>query len=92
MIWFLLIYIATVNAVAYFLMRADKQRAKNKQWRIEEAVFFALCAIGGFIGVHLGMQHFRHKTQHWQFKAAVIISAVLFLIVLPLVFWQRMIS
>ncbi|WP_386693618.1 DUF1294 domain-containing protein [Lonepinella sp. MS14435] len=53
-------------------------------------VFFTLCFIGGFIGVHLGMQHFQHKTQHWQFKLAVSLSAVLFLIVLPLLFWFRL--
>ncbi|WP_386693222.1 hypothetical protein O1Q79_00951 [Lonepinella sp. MS14434] len=90
MLYFFITYLAVVNITAYFLMREDKKRAKNKQWRIEELVFFTLCFIGGFIGVHLGMQHFQHKTQHWQFKLAVSLSAVLFLIVLPLLFWFRL--
>ncbi|WP_439256688.1 MULTISPECIES: DUF1294 domain-containing protein [unclassified Lonepinella] len=90
MLYFFITYLAVVNITAYFLMREDKKRAENKQWRIEELVFFTLCFIGGFIGVHLGMQHFRHKTQHWQFKWAVGLSAVLFLVILPLLFWWRM--
>lgn len=85
----LVIYLAAVNIAAYFFMYADKQRAKQKQWRIEENLLLALCLIGGFIGTHLAMQHFRHKIQHWQFKAAVILSAVIFVIVLPLLFIFR---
>ncbi|MDD7544828.1 MAG: DUF1294 domain-containing protein [Actinobacillus porcinus] len=27
-------YVAAVNIAAYFLMRVDKQRAKQKEWRI----------------------------------------------------------
>ncbi|WP_044470865.1 DUF1294 domain-containing protein [Mannheimia massilioguelmaensis] len=89
-IWTLTIYLAAVNIAAYFLMRADKQRAQNKEWRIEESVFFTLCFSGGFIGIHLAMEHFRHKTKHWQFRAAVIISAVIFLIILPIIFFMRL--
>lgn len=84
--WTLIIYTAAVNIAAYFLMRSDKQRAVNKERRIPEYVFFILCFIGGFIGVHLGIEHYRHKTRHWTFKAAVLISAVGFLIVLPIFF------
>ncbi|MGQ0286722.1 DUF1294 domain-containing protein [Pasteurellaceae bacterium 22721_9_1] len=84
MLWFIVIYFAAMNIAAYFLMRVDKQRAQNKEWRIAESIFFSFCFMGGFVGVHLGMQHFHHKTQHWQFKTVVILSAVLFLIVLPI--------
>lgn len=85
----LVIYLAAVNIAAYFFMWADKQRAKQKQWRIEENWLLACCFLGGFIGTHIAMQRFRHKTQHWQFKLAVMLSAVIFLIVLPLFFWWR---
>ena len=84
------IYLAAVNIAAYFLMRADKQRAVNKEWRIEEFVLFTVCFMGGFVGTHLAMERYRHKTQHWQFRAAVILSAVVFLIVLPIVFFMRL--
>ncbi|VTU07308.1 Baseplate J-like protein [Actinobacillus porcinus] len=42
------------------------------------------------IGMHLAMEHYRHKTQHWQFRLAVILSAVIFLVVLPVIFFLRM--
>lgn len=42
------------------------------------------------IGMHLTMEHYRHKTQHWQFRLAVILSAVIFLVVLPVIFFLRM--
>ncbi|MDG2941471.1 DUF1294 domain-containing protein [Exercitatus varius] len=84
--WTLILYTAAVNIAAYLLIRSDKQRAVNKEWRVPEYVFFLLCFVGGFIGVHLGMQHYRHKNRHWKFKAAVLISAVGFLIVFPFYF------
>lgn len=83
-------YVAAVNIAAYFLMRVDKQRAKQKEWRIEESLLLTLCFIGGFMGMHLAMEHYRHKTQHWQFRLAVILSAVIFLVVLPVIFFLRM--
>lgn len=83
-------YVAAVNIAAYFLMRADKQRAKQKEWRIEESLLLTLCFMGGFMGIHLAMERYRHKTQHWQFRLAVILSAVIFLVVLPVIFFLRM--
>lgn len=80
-------YLAAVNIAAYFLMRLDKQRAKNKAWRIEESVLLTLCFMGGFMGMHLAMERYRHKTQHWQFRLAVILSAVLWLIFFPFTGW-----
>ncbi|PJG85639.1 DUF1294 domain-containing protein [Conservatibacter flavescens] len=72
-----------MNIAAYFLMYLDKQKAKNQQWRISERTFFSLSLLGGFMGVHLGMQHFRHKTQHMSFKIVVIMSALIWLIGVP---------
>ena len=80
-------YVAAVNIAAYFLMRVDKQRAKQKEWRIEESLLLTLCFIGGFMGMHLAMERYRHKTQHWQFRLAVILSAVLWLIFFPFTGW-----
>ncbi|MDY4280547.1 MAG: hypothetical protein SOX56_05655 [[Pasteurella] mairii] len=38
---------------------------------------------GSFIGVHLAMKHFRHKTQHISFKLIVSLSAILWIVILP---------
>ena len=76
----LLIVLAVVNIAAYFLMWQDKQRAIRQQWRIPERTLLLLNLLGGFIGIHLGRQHFRHKTQRWYFSLIVIISAILWLV------------
>ena len=73
------IVLAAVNIAAYFLMWQDKQRAIRQQWRIPERTLLLLSLFGGFIGIHLGRQHFRHKTQRWYFSLTVIISAILWL-------------
>ena len=74
------IVLAAVNIAAYFLMWQDKQRAIRQQWRIPERTLLLLSLLGGFIGIHLGRQHFRHKTQRWYFSLSVIISAILGLV------------
>lgn len=74
------IVLAAVNIAAYFLMWQDKQRAIRQQWRIPERTLLLLSLLGGFIGIHLGKQHFRHKTQRWYFSLTVIISAILWLV------------
>ena len=76
----LVIVLAAVNIAAYFLMWQDKQRAISQQWRIPERTLLLLSLLGGFIGIHLGRQHFRHKTQRWYFSLIVIISAILWLV------------
>ena len=75
-----IIVLAAVNIAAYFLMWQDKQRAIRQQWRIPERTLLLLSLLGGFIGIHLSRQHFRHKTQRWYFSLTVIISAILWLV------------
>lgn len=67
----LYIYLILVNAVAFFLMLADKQKAKKKQWRIPEATLMGSALIGGSIGALAGMYTFRHKTKHLKFTLGV---------------------
>ena len=89
MIYFfvLITWLAAVNIAAYFLMWKDKIRAVRHGWRISENTFFLLCLLGGFMGVHCGMERFRHKTKHFTFKFAVILSALLWVVVLPYLFF-----
>lgn len=60
-------YLLIVNAVAFFLMLADKIKAKKNKWRIPEATLMGAAAIGGSIGAIAGMYCFRHKTRHPKF-------------------------
>ncbi|EFX91224.1 hypothetical protein HMPREF0027_1721 [Actinobacillus ureae ATCC 25976] len=80
---FLFIYFFIINLSSFYLMYADKQKSRNKAWRVPESNLFFLCFSGGFIGTFLAMKYIRHKTKHWQFHAAVIISGLFWVIALP---------
>lgn len=82
----LFILLAAVNIAAYFLMRQDKIRAVRHGWRVSERTFYWLCVLGGFIGVYCGMKRFHHKTKHRSFKIAVLLSAFVWLVLLPLAY------
>lgn len=73
----LYIYLFLVNAVAFFLMLADKVKAKKKKWRIPEATLIGSAIIGGSIGALAGMYTFRHKTKHPKFTIGVPVILVL---------------
>ena len=64
-------YLLIINAVAFLLMLADKQKAKKKLWRIPEATLLTCAALGGSIGALAGMYTFRHKTKHLKFTLGV---------------------
>lgn len=64
----LLAYLAIVNLVSFSLMGLDKKRARDQKHRIPEKQLFTWVIIGGSLGGFMGMQIFRHKTKHPQFK------------------------
>ena len=79
-----LIYLAVINVVTFFMYGIDKWRstsgrllpigrkkAKNSKWRIRETALLGLAVLGGSIGAWLGMKVWRHKTQHKKFKYGV---------------------
>ena len=69
--WVLLIYIAVMSLIAFAAFGLDKVKAKTNRWRIRERTLFLLAILGGGIGAFLGMQIFRHKTQHRQFVIGI---------------------
>lgn len=74
---YLLIYLIIINALGFALMLTDKQKAKKRVWRIPEKVLLGTAAIGGSIGVLLGMELFRHKTKHKRFAIGVPVMIAL---------------
>ena len=64
-------YLLIINAIAFFLMLADKQNARKKKWRIPEATLIGVAVIGGSVGALAGMYTFRHKTKHPKFTIGV---------------------
>ena len=57
-----------MSCVSFALMRDDKARARRQARRIPEKQLFISAACFGAIGGMLGMQVFRHKTRHWEFR------------------------
>ncbi len=62
-----IIYLLIVNVISFIAIGIDKNRARNKKWRIPEKQLWLLALIGGSIGSIIGMRSFRHKTKHRSF-------------------------
>ena len=56
-----------MSVILFFLMRHDKKLSRRHGHRIPEKALFLLAILGGALGGVLGMQIFRHKTQHPNF-------------------------
>lgn len=54
----------TLNLLTFIIYGIDKFKAKKAKWRIPESTLLLLAVIGGSIGAWLGLQVWRHKTQH----------------------------
>lgn len=84
-VW-VLIYAAAVSTYGFVLMGRDKKKAAEHKWRIPEKRLFLTAAIGGSIGVFLGMLFFRHKTKHVSFVIGIpLIIAVQCVVILVFV-------
>ena len=76
---YFLLYLLLINAVAFVLMLADKQKARKNRWRIPERTLFGSALLGGSVGALLGMYTFRHKTKHLSFTLgmpAILIAQI----------------
>lgn len=63
----ILIYLVTINIIAFLAMYIDKKKAEKGKWRIAESTLLTLALIGGSIGAIAGMYKFRHKTKKLRF-------------------------
>ena len=77
-----IVFIAYVAAlilmgiVAFIAYGRDKRLAKQGKYRTPERTLLLLAACFGGSGAFVGMQVFRHKTQHIQFKLIVPLCMV----------------
>jgi uncharacterized membrane protein YsdA (DUF1294 family) len=65
-----------MNLIGLIVMKIDKDRAKKHQYRISEKTLWLIAVFGGAIGTTAGMQLFRHKTKHLNFKIGFPFLAV----------------
>jgi len=77
----ILIYLIVVNILVFILMWCDKRKAKKKEWRVAEATLLFLSFIGGALGLFIAMFKFRHKTLKTSFRAVVVISLIISLLI-----------
>lgn len=78
----LLFYLVIINAAGFSFMLIDKEKAKRNLWRISEKVLLITAALGGSLGVLMGMRIFRHKTLHLKFFLGVPALLVLHIVIL----------
>lgn len=67
----ILLYIAAVNVIAFFLFGIDKWKARRAKWRISESTLLGVAVIGGSIGAWIGMKVWHHKTLHKKFRYGI---------------------
>ncbi|MBP2240684.1 uncharacterized membrane protein YsdA (DUF1294 family) [Cytobacillus eiseniae] len=70
-----------MNIVGYFIMKVDKEKAKKNEYRISEKNLWLIAFFFGALGMMIGMQTFRHKTKHLQFKIGLPVLALIEVIV-----------
>ena len=86
---YFLIYLIIVNALSFFLMLIDKQKARKKKWRIPERTLMGFSLAGGSVGTLVGMYTFRHKTLHKKFTVGTPLILFFQLIALVAYFYLR---
>ena len=77
-----IIYIAVINIITFFIFGIDKWKAVHNRWRIREAFLFGLSIVGGSIGGLLAMNIFHHKTQKPAFKFGMPAILILQIIII----------
>ena len=65
------VYLLLMNAVALILCAVDKQRARQRRFRVPEGTLMLCAALGGSAGLLLGIFLLRHKTLHKKFTLGV---------------------
>ncbi len=60
-----------LNITGFIIAGEDKRRAVRKRWRIPERHLLLVAAIGGSVGLYMGLRTFRHKINHPKFMVGV---------------------
>lgn len=83
----LLIYLLVINVLTFLDFGLDKYKAKHGKWRTPEKSLLMMAVAGGSIGAWMGMNTFRHKTQHKKFKYGIPLIMILQVVLL---LWMRL--
>jgi len=78
------IFILIMSVISFIVMGYDKSQAKKHKQRVPERTLWKLAILGGGIGAYLGMQLFRHKTKHTNFRVGFLMLLILYVFI---IFW-----
>lgn len=78
------LFIIIMSIIAFLVMGYDKSQAKKHKQRVSERTLWTLAIVGGGIGAYLGMQFFRHKTKHTNFRVGFLMLMIMYAF---LIFW-----
>ena len=76
-----------MNLASFAVYGADKWKAKHDRRRVPEKTLWLLTALGGALGALIGMQVFRHKTQHRSFRWGVPLLLLVQIVLLAVLIW-----
>ncbi|QVY60626.1 DUF1294 domain-containing protein [Cytobacillus gottheilii] len=74
--------IIAINIVGFLIMMIDKRKAVKQEYRISEKTLWTVAIFFGAAGMTVGMNMFRHKTKHTQFKIGLPLLTIIQLVIL----------
>ncbi|MCA9561546.1 MAG: DUF1294 domain-containing protein [Myxococcales bacterium] len=77
MLPYVLLAVAGINLVTFFLFALDKRKARKGARRISEATLIGWSWATGFVGGWLAMRTFRHKTIKVSFRVKMWLATIL---------------
>ena len=80
--------VVVMNLICYFLMRYDKQCARNGKRRVPENVLFLSAGLFGALGGVIAMNTLPHKTRHWNFKTFFPLMLIIQVVILGFVAYK----
>ena len=81
---YVVIYLVVMNLITCILYGVDKLKAIARGRRTPERVLLGFTFWGGSIGALIGMQVFRHKTQHLKFQICVPLFMITHIVLIVL--------
>ncbi len=88
----LLLWLLTINLIAFIITAADKRAAVKHRWRVPEKALLTVAFFGGAAGEWVAMLLCRHKTKKAKFYIGVPFMLVMHILLLGyLIFFKEMI-
>ena len=80
--------VVVMNLICFFLMRYDKQCARQGKRRVPERILFLSAGLFGALGGVLAMHIYHHKTKHWDFKTFFPMMLIIQVVILGFVTYK----